>query len=204
MSEVLPFVLPGLMFFWVMFLGQGPLQEVLHEKETHILPRILASPVTITQFVLAKLVRCFLLCGLVLLVLALASGLLFGMRWGNPLKLAAVVAACAFSITGMLALIYSLAKTREQANMMSSVVLLILALLGGNMFPFENLPAIMQSIGHWLPNRWGVVALQGLLRAKPLVELMVPIASLLAVGALGSLTAFFLFQRQLAYGGKKR
>ena len=203
MSAVLPFVLPGLMFFWVMFLGQGPLQEVLHEKETHILPRILASPVTITQFVLAKLARCFLLCGLVLLVLALASALLFGLRWGNPFKLAAVVAACAFAITGVLAFIYSLARTREQANVMSSVVLLILAMLGGNMFPFENLPAIMQSIGRWIPNRWGVIALQGLLRSKPMGELMLPLAGLLIAGALSSLAAFFLFRRQLAQGGKR-
>ena len=203
MSEVLPFVLPGMMFFWVMFLGQGPLQEVLHEKETHILPRILASPVTITQFILAKLLRCFLLCGFVLLLLALATRLLFGVHWGNPLKLGAVAAACAFAITGLLGLIYSAARTREQANVMSSIVLIILAMLGGNMFPFENLPAMMQAIGRCLPNRWGVLALQGLLRAKPLGELLAPLASLLAVGVLGCLVAFLLFQRQLARGGKR-
>jgi ABC-2 type transport system permease protein len=203
MSEVLPFVLPGMMFFWVMFLGQGPLQEVLHEKETHILPRILASPVTIAQFILAKIVRCFLLCGVVLLALALVTALLFGMNWGNPLQLAGVVAACAFAITGLLALIYSLARTREQANVMSSVILLMLAMLGGNMFPFENLPAVMQAIGRGIPNRWGVMALQGLLRAKPAAELLAPVAGLLTVGALGNMIAFFLFQRQLRRGGKR-
>jgi ABC-2 type transport system permease protein len=192
-----------MMFFWVMFLGQGPLQEVLHEKETHILPRILASPVTITQFVLAKLLRCFLLCGLVLLALTLVTRLLFGLHWGNPLKVAGVVAASAFAITGVLALIYSAARTREQANMLSSIVLLTLAMLGGNMFPFENLPAAMQAIGRCLPNRWGVVALQGLLQARPIGALLIPVACLLAVGALGCLVAFLLFHRQLARGGKR-
>jgi ABC-2 type transport system permease protein len=203
MSEVLPFVLPGMMFFWVMFLGQGPFQEVLHEKETHVLARILASPVTASQFIVAKMVRSFLLCGLVLLALALVTALLFGIRWGNPLKLAGVVAACAFSITGLLALIYSLARTREQANVMSSVILLILAMLGGNMFPFENLPAVMQAIGRGIPNRWAVVALQGLLRAKPMAELLTPVAGLLAVGVLGCMAAYFLFKRQLARGGRQ-
>ena len=202
MSEVLPFVLPGLMFFWVMFLGQGPLQEVLDEKESHILPRILASPVTIAQFVLAKMVRCCLLCGLVLLLLALITGGLFGLHWGNPAKLVMIAASCAFAITGLLALIYALARTREQANVISSVVLLVLAMLGGNMFPFENLPAVMQSLGQWTPNRWGVVALQGLLRGKSMADLVAPTAGLLMTGAIGSLVAFFLFQRRLAQGGK--
>ncbi len=200
---MLPFVLPGMMCFWVMFLGQGPFQEVLYEKESHILARILASPVTTSQFILAKMLRCFLLCGLVLLALALVTALLFGIHWGNPFKLACVVAACALSITGLHALIYSVARTREQANVMSSVILMILAMLGGNMFPFENLPAMMQAIGRVIPNRWAVVALQGLLRAKPMAELLTPLAGLLAVGALGSVAGFVLFQRQLARGGRR-
>ncbi len=203
MSEALAFVLPGLMYFWVMFLGQGPLQEVLHEKETHILPRILASPVTVPEFILAKLLRCFALCALVFLALALVTALLLRLPWGNPFKLAGVVGACAVSITGTLALIYSLARTREQANVMSSVLVMILGMLGGNMFPFQNLPAGMQHIGSFLPNRWAVIALEGLLRARPLSALAPAIAGLLAVGVAGSLIAFFFFHRQLVSGGKQ-
>ena len=203
MSETLTFVLPGMMFFWVMFLGQGPLQEVAHEKDTHILPRILSSPVTLSQFILAKMLRCFLLCTLVLLALALVSALLFGMHWGNPFKLAGVAGACAFAITGVLAFIYSLARTREQASVISSVFLLMMAMLGGNMFPFENLPPFMQAIGSYLPNRWAVIALQGLLRSKPVADLLPATGALVGVGLLGMLTAFILFQRQLAQGGKR-
>ena len=200
MNEVLPFVLPGMMFLWVTFLGQGPLQEVMHERESHILLRILASPVTPAQFVLAKLLRCFLLCGAVLLALVLATALLFGLRWGHPLHLAVVAAACAWAITGVLALIYSAAKTREQANALSSVILLVMAMLGGNMFPFDDLPPLMQAVGRGIPNRWGVMVLQGLLHSKPLSAQLTPLAGLLAVGALGCAAAFFLFRRQLARG----
>ncbi len=64
-------------------------------------------------------------------------------------------------MTGLLALIYSLARTREQANVMSSVILLVFAMVGGSMFPFENLPGFLQMAGQFTPNRWGVLALQG-------------------------------------------
>ena len=203
MSEVILYILPGMMYFWVLFIGQGPMQEVLHEKHTHILPRMLASPVSVGQYVLAKMLRCFVLCGLALAALMLCSTLLFGVHWGNPLVLGVVLGACALSMTGLLAFVYSLARTREQAGVISSVLLLVLGLVGGSMFPFESLPGFMQVVGQFSPNRWGVQVLQGAARAKPFAELLAPLARLCALGALGSLAAFFCFGRQLAQGGNR-
>jgi ABC-2 type transport system permease protein len=203
MNEFLLILLPGTMYFWVLFIGQSPMQEVLQDKDNHILPRILAAPVTLPQFVLSKMLRCFLLCGLALLLLVLMSALLFGIHWGNPLVMAVVIAACALSMTGLLALIYSLARTREQANVMSSVILLVLAMVGGSMFPFESLPGFLQAVGQFTPNRWGVLALQAVAGSKPLVELAKPLLGLVALGALGSGFAFVLFTRHLAQGQGK-
>jgi ABC-2 type transport system permease protein len=200
MNEFLLILLPGMMYFWVLFIGQGPMQEVLQDKDNHILPRILAAPVTLPQFVLSKMLRCFLLCGLSLLLLVLLTALLFGIHWGNPLLVAVVIAACALSMTGLLALIYSLASTREQANVMSSIILLVLAMVGGSMFPYESLPGFLQAVGQLTPNRWGVLALRAVAGSKPLVELAKPLLGLVALGALGSGLAFVLFRRHLAQG----
>jgi ABC-2 type transport system permease protein len=200
MNEFLLILLPGTMYFWVLFIGQGPMQEVLQDKDNHILPRILAAPVTLPQFVLSKMLRCFLLCGLALLLLVLMSALLFGIHWGSPPMVAVVIAACALSMTGLLALIYSLARTREQANVMSSVILLVLAMVGGSMFPYESLPGFLQMVGQFSPNRWGVLALRGVAGSKPLMEQLRPLAGLVALGALGSAFAFVLFRRNLAQG----
>jgi ABC-2 type transport system permease protein len=203
MSDLLLILLPGTMYFWVLFIGQGPMQEVLQDRDNHILPRILAAPVTVRQFVLAKMLRCFLLCSLALALLVVVSALLFKIRWGDPLLLAATIAACSLSMTGLLALIYSLARTREQANVMSSVILLVLAMVGGSMFPFESLPAFLQMIGRVTPNHWAVLTLRGVAGAKPLAELLGPFLGLLALGVFGSMTAFLLFRRQLT-GGRAR
>ena len=59
MSDFLLILLPGAMYFWILFIGQGPMQEVLQEKESRVLPRILACPVTAGQYVLSKMLRCF-------------------------------------------------------------------------------------------------------------------------------------------------
>ena len=203
MSDVLLILLPGAMYFWILFIGQGAMQEVLQEKETRVLPRILACPVTPGQYVLSKMLRCFVLCSLAAILLLVSSALLFGLKWGNPLKLAVAMAAWGVSMTGLLALIFALAHTKEQANVLSPLVLLVCAMLGGSMFPYENLPAFLQVLGQFTPNRWAVLALQGVARSKPLAELVGPLAGLVALGAGGSLLAFFLFKRRLADGGRK-
>jgi ABC-2 type transport system permease protein len=106
-------------------------------------------------------------------------------------------------MTGLLALIFAFCHTREQANVLSPVVLMVCAMLGGSMFPYENLPRFLQLLGHYTPNRWAVLALQGVARAKPLAELVGPVAGLVALGVLGSLLGFCLFKRRLAGGRRK-
>ncbi|HEV2394923.1 MAG TPA: ABC transporter permease [Verrucomicrobiae bacterium] len=202
MSDFLFILLPGAMYFWVLFIGQGPLQEILQEKETRVLPRILACPVAPSQYVLSKMLRCFVLCSLAVVLLMISSALLFGIKWGNPLKLGIVIAVWAVSMTGLLAAIYASARTREQANVLAPLVLMLFAMLGGSMFPYENLPSFLQMFGQFSPNRWAVLALQGVARSKPWLDLLKPFSGLAAIGTLGCLFAFLRFQRQLANGGR--
>lgn len=70
--NVFVFMFPGIMYFWVFFLGQIPMQEILDERDAHTLQRLLAAPVTVLQFLLSKMLRCFLLCGLIQMLLLAA------------------------------------------------------------------------------------------------------------------------------------
>jgi ABC-2 type transport system permease protein len=200
MSDIL---LIGAMYFWILFIGQAPLQEILQEKEQRILPRILACPVTLGEYLCAKMLRCFVLCSLATVLLIITSALLFGIKWGSAPKLAVVILIWSGSMTGLMALIYSLARTREQANVISPLVLMVFAMLGGSMFPYDNLPKFLQLVGQYTPNRWAVLTMLGVVRSKPMAELVGPVAGLLLLGLLGSLLAVLLFRRQFAAGQTK-
>ena len=201
MKDVYIFMFPGIMYFWVYFIGQGPMLEVLNERETHTLQRMLASPISLSQFLLSKMIRCFLLCAAVQLLLLLASAVLFGISWGNPLLLVPAVLACALSVTGLLAFIYAMARTKEQAYSLSHVIVIVCALVGGSFFPFENMPAFLQAIGRFSPNRWGVLAIQSVAWSQPSADLVKPVLFLCLLGLAGSATAFFLFCRCLTKRG---
>jgi len=174
--------------------------EILTERETHTLQRMLASPVSLSEFLLSKMVRCFLLCAATQLLLLFASGVLFGISWGDPWLLVPAVLACALSVTGLLAFIYATARTKEQAYSLSHVVVIVCALVGGSFFPFHNMPAFLQAIGRFSPNRWGVLVIQTVAWSQPRRYLVKPMFFLCALGLFGSATAFFVFCRRLAKG----
>jgi ABC-2 type transport system permease protein len=197
MTDVLLILLPGAMYFWVLFVGQAPMLEILREKETQVLGRILSCPVTPTQYIGAKMLRCFVLCSLATGVLLVSSALLFGIRWGNPLKLVVVVVTWASSMTGLLAFIFALSRTREQANVFSALVLVLFGMLGGSMFPFENLPRALQLFGRFTPTHWAVVLLQGVTRSKAVGDLTMAFTALLVLAVLGIAIALLLFKRRL-------
>jgi ABC-2 type transport system permease protein len=200
-KNVFVFMFPGIMYFWIFFLGQIPMQEILDERDTHTLQRLLAAPVSLLLFLSSKMLRCFLLCGLIQMLLLAASALLAGVSWGNPVLLLPVVLAGAFAVTGLLAVVAALTKTKEQAYSLSSGIAVFCALLGGSFSSFHALPRPLQLVGQFLPNRWAILAFQAAARSQPTANLVEPILWLCAIGLVGSVTAYLLFRRQLAAGG---
>lgn len=201
-KDIFVYLFPGIMYFWVFFIGQGPMQEILSERDAHTLERLLASPVSLVQFLLSKMIRCFLLCGVVQTLLLLASALLAGVRWGDPFVLAPVILACALSATGLLAVIYALAKTKEQAYSSSSGIVVVCGLLGGSFFPFDEFPPLLQAIGQFVPNHWAIVAMQTVAYSRPAADAVRPVMLLCAIGLVGCVAACLLLRRRLAAGGR--
>ena len=202
-KNVFIYMFPGIMYFWLFFIGQSPMQEILNERERHTLGRMLAAPVSVLEFLLSKMIRCFLLCASTQALLLVVSTFLFGIRWGNPLLLGASVLACALSVTGFLAFIYSLVKTQEQAYSFSSGIIIVCALVGGSFFPFNSLPGFLKAVGWFSPNRWGILSIQTIAWSQPLDGLVKSLIILCAIGLVGSVTAFILLYRRLTGGGKR-
>jgi ABC-2 type transport system permease protein len=106
-----------------------------------------------------------------------------------PLWLATTVATAICS--GGLALgMVAVCRTREQAQMLSTFVILILAAIGGSMVPRFLMPPWLQTLGWLTPHAWVIDAYQGLLwRDEGPQGLYKAWSVMLAIGGLGFLLA---------------
>jgi ABC-2 type transport system permease protein len=89
------------------------------------------------------------------LVIILGSALLFGVHWGQPAGVAAVVVLYACAGAGAGTLLGTLFRNEQQTAGISLLLGLGLGALGGCMVPLEVFPPTMKRIAHLTPQAWG-------------------------------------------------
>ena len=156
--------------------------------------RLLVSPGRVEAFLMGRVLSLALV-----LLLAVTGGLLIARPvMGIPARIA--VTAVVFTVLSgsalylVLQLLVAYAGTARTANVVSNLVLLPLAMLGGSFFPFELMPPWLAAIGRFTPNGWSVLQLSGILAGRSgAVEIGLACAGVVVVGSV----AFALVARRL-------
>ena len=127
-------------------------------------------------------------------VLVVATSLLFGANWGNPLGVAVLVVAAIAAAMGIMALVATLARTAEQAANWQSVVAVVLGLLGGTFFPVSQAPGVLSALTFIAPQAWFLRGL-GDLRGGSLAVVWVPVLAMLGFAVVTGGIALFRLRR---------
>ena len=155
--------LPGMLFMSFLFIAQGMSIDVWEEKREGTLQRLLAAPQSASQLLLGKLIAGIGVTTVVSVVGLLAAVFWFGVA---PSRLPAALLWCAFvsgALIELLTFLNLFASSQRGAELLSSVLVFPLMMLGGSFFPFEAMPAWMAAAGRWTPNGLGVATLKELL-----------------------------------------
>jgi ABC-2 type transport system permease protein len=193
--DPLAYMAPGMALMFLMYTVSYGGRTILNEKAQGTLPRLLVSPTTTAQVLGGKVIGIYLSGVIQVGILILASALFFGVKWGDPLGLAALILAAVFGATGWGMLVTSIARTPSQVGTVGSAIMLIFGILGGSFVNIEQLPPAVQWISKITPNAWGLDGFTTLALGGTLADLGKPILALLVMGALLFGVAVFLFGR---------
>ena len=168
--------------FFLFFTAQfGPL-SLLGERRQGTLPRLVAAPIPPWSIVAGKALGSFVLGVVSLAVIVVASTLLVGAEWGNPVGVAALIVAAVLSAMGITALITTLARTEEQAGGWNAIVAVTLGILGGAFFSLAQAPELLSRLSFLTPHAWFLQGLDELAApSASLADLALPLAALLTI-----------------------
>jgi ABC-2 type transport system permease protein len=133
--------------------------------------------------------------------IVVASAVLFGVDWVDPLATGAIVVLFALVASGAAMLLATIVSNEHQLSALAPALGMILALLGGAMVPIEVFPPLMRTLSHATPHAWAIDAFhQLLLNGGGVADIVPQLVALLAF-AVGLLAlASFRFRRQVTGG----
>jgi ABC-2 type transport system permease protein len=169
--------------FFLFFTAQFGVLSLLTERRQGTLPRLVAAPIRPWAIVAGKAIGSFAMGIVAMAVLVLASSLLLGASWGDPIGVALLVLSAVVAAMGITALITTLARTEEQAGGWNSIVAVTLAILGGAFFDLSQGPEILTQVSFVTPHAWFLEGLDLLAGASASVlDVLVPVGALLGIG----------------------
>jgi len=133
----------------------GAATIMVEERKSRSLQRLLTTPISKAQILIGHYLAMFVMI-FAQFILLITIGQLFlqldyASQWGATLLLAVVTS---MSVAALGLLIGALAKTQENAVVLSLVPMFILAGLGGAWVPLEFTSETVQTIGHFTPLAW--------------------------------------------------
>jgi ABC-2 type transport system permease protein len=133
--------------------------------------------------------------GLIYLVASLVYGL--NIVDHLPLWLITTLAA-SMTASGLGFATAAICTSKQQAQTISTFVVLVISAIGGSMVPRFMMPPWLQSVGWYTPTAWAIEAYHGVLwRGEGLLTVWMPILCLMALGLVGLVTAIIASRMRL-------
>lgn len=179
--SLLDYLVPGYSLMFVFFLIPNLAVSVVDERHSGTLRRMLVAPVTRSQILLGKMLPYCLIAALQFVFVLLISRLAFAIDLGNAfLALGILILASSLAMACLGILIAAFARTETQADGLGVVLVLIMAVVSGAMFPSITIPGLQNLTPHY----W---AIQGFLnvvaRGQGTNGVLLPVGVLLTMAA---------------------
>ena len=185
---------PGMALFFLMYTVTLGGRSFLTERDEGTLPRLLITPTSSTQILGGKITGIWLTGVAQVSILIIASSIIFGLMWGNPTGVMALIMITAVAATGWGLLLASFAKTSAQISSLGTTLMLVFGILGGTFLPAPD-SGFLQMLSKITPHVWALDGFAILSDGGSLIDIVPSLLALLVMAAILFATSAFLFRR---------
>lgn len=147
----------GTAVMMLLFSVVGIGMSLLDEKQEGTLKRLLYTPIKPVRILFGKMISANVISIFQLLIMFIYTSLVFGLELKNHWPgLLLTIIATAFACSAFGVLLAAFAKTRQQVQGLSTLIVLVMSAIGGSMIPIFFMPALMQKVAVLSVNYWSI------------------------------------------------
>ncbi|MGA8921723.1 MAG: ABC transporter permease, partial [Candidatus Dormiibacterota bacterium] len=176
-----------LLFVFLSALTAGSV-GLIESRRLGLSRRMLSTPTPPATIIGGEVLSRFLVGIIQAAVIIFGSALVFGVKWGQPAGVAAIVIVFTLVSAGAAIFLGALLRNAQQASGVSLILGLGLAAIGGSMVPLQVFPPTMQKIAHITPHAWANDAFAQLIANGASITGILPQLGVLTVYAVALLT----------------
>ncbi len=144
----------SLSVFFLFFSVQFGVLSLVEEREGGTLDRILTAPIARWAVLVGKLVSSLVIGVLSMIVLVVATTVVVGAEWGDPVAVGVLILAGVLVAIAVAALVAAVARTAEQGASLAAGAAMIFGVLGGVFFPISQAGGLLSTASLLSPHRW--------------------------------------------------
>ncbi len=170
----------SMFFLAILFMAQGMSDDVWVEERAGTLRRALTTPHGVVGLLAGKLLAALLLLLAMALAGITAGAAIYGFPAARVVPAALWAAGSGLALLVLFLLMQLFATSQKAGNLLTSLVLFPLMMVGGSFFPFEAMPDWLAAIGRWTPNGWALEQFKAILAGSATAAGLLAAAGVLA------------------------
>ena len=195
------FLLVGMGAMFLLFMADNAMRDLYRELRFHTLERFQTLHEGLLVLIAGKAAFAVAVVLVGAVILFGGGALVFRFAWRQPLALVVLVLTYALFAAGFMGLLAALAGKERRADILNNVIIMVISLAGGCMFPPQQLPAFMRDhVTPLLPTAWFAAAARALQEDGASLAWMGAAGRLAAIAAVLLVLATALFRRRLQKG----
>jgi ABC-2 type transport system permease protein len=189
----------GTAILMLLFSVAGVGSSILEEKENGTIHRLLSSPLNSSAILYSKMLFAFFISVIQLSLMFIFAWLAFNLDLSvNFPALILMILSTSFAVSSLGIFLAAVAKTRLQAQNISTIIILVMSAIGGSMIPLFIMPPILQKIALISVNYWGIQGFYDIFwRSLPLKEILPKILVLVSFGIVVTYASILLFRKRI-------
>ena len=169
------------------------------EKRSETLARLMMTPTSVHSVLAGKFIGTFLFAWIQFLIFIGATHFLLKVDWGpSILQILFITFFYIFSVAGLAMVVAAFTSNEKMADMVGTIGVQVMALLGGSMLPLSLFPEIMRKIATTMPNSWVVTSFTSIMTGTPWSTLWLPAVVLLGIGVGSIFISSLRLKRRIA------